>query len=804
MSAGVFANLARDPAFRRQRRVQLMASSCLTGLDWIELVGANAGKLRLKLHFVPSRYSGKEAVPSGIAPSNILVTASSGGGAAVHAASVDYLPKGGSTLLVDVHAGPDDLGGDEAGVGLLEIQGLENVDPLFARASFPLTRGGRAAIDPLRPAQPPDAEPSAASIDYLAKDFHSFRRLMLDHMAARAPDWQERHVADIGIVLVEILAYAADYLSYFQDAVATEAYLSTARRRISVRRHARMLDYRTYENCAARVWLQVDVKEDGTLLRGFRAFCDVPGSFPNRFDVAGATAPVQPTGQSVFETIEDAELRVEHNCLPLYDFDVSDFRVPAGATSAVLDGAFPCLKKNDVLIFASYLGGPTSPSSARPHSTAYPVRLARDARVTRDPLTERPITEIVWADGDALPSDLTVARARPDGKTSEGFAAWGNVVAADAGLTVRADRLTLQKDRRGIVSAQLHFPDVIYSVPYDRNVQSSAAAFLKFDPRDAVPAVQLQSATGDPQSSERWSVRRDLLDSDRFACDFRAETDDSGVTTLRFGDGVHGAQPAPGTQFSAIYRTGGGDNEVGAYTICSWERRPDDAFVRAVTNPLAACGGAGRQPIREIRRDAPESFRNLLHCAIPDDFVVAIQQDARVRAAVTEARWVGSRNTLCVYVQRAGRIETDAAFLAEIEAKLDERRLLGSDVALYPPRYVPLQISFTISVKPSYAQHAVRRKVADAVEELYRFGRPSFGEAVYLSTLMARAMDVPGVDDVKVEEFRRFGRPPLGEIEAGRIDIGPIEIALLDNPVDAASHGRLIVRAVAAEPAGRT
>ena len=57
------------------------------------------------------------------------------------------------------------------------------------------------------------------------------------------PDWRERHVPDLGITLVELLAYVGDYLSYYQDAVATEAYLDTARQRISVRRHARLVDY---------------------------------------------------------------------------------------------------------------------------------------------------------------------------------------------------------------------------------------------------------------------------------------------------------------------------------------------------------------------------------------------------------------------------------------------------------------------------------------------------------------------------------------------------------------------------------
>ena len=86
----------------------------------------------------------------------------------------------------------------------------------------------------------PRAEPE---INYLAKDYASFRQLLLDRLALTMPDWTERHVPDLGLTLVELLAYVGDHLSYHQDAVAAEAYLDTARQRISVRRHARLVDY---------------------------------------------------------------------------------------------------------------------------------------------------------------------------------------------------------------------------------------------------------------------------------------------------------------------------------------------------------------------------------------------------------------------------------------------------------------------------------------------------------------------------------------------------------------------------------
>src|SRR5690606_8912435 len=100
---------------------------------------------------------------------------------------------------------------------------------------------------------------TAPDIDYLAKDYASFRQMMLDHLARLIPDWQRRTAAGLGVTLVEVLAYVGDYLSYRQDAIATEAYLGTARRRVSLRRHTRLLDYAMHDGCNARAWVQVRV-----------------------------------------------------------------------------------------------------------------------------------------------------------------------------------------------------------------------------------------------------------------------------------------------------------------------------------------------------------------------------------------------------------------------------------------------------------------------------------------------------------------------------------------------------------------
>ena len=116
---------------------------------------------------------------------------------------------------------------------------------------------GEAAFDPLQAPPPAAPDTTRTLVDYLSKDFRSFKRLMLDSIAHKEPGFVEQHEADAAIALIDILAFAADSLSYYQDAVATEAYLETARRRVSVRRHARLLGYALSEGCTPRVWLQV-------------------------------------------------------------------------------------------------------------------------------------------------------------------------------------------------------------------------------------------------------------------------------------------------------------------------------------------------------------------------------------------------------------------------------------------------------------------------------------------------------------------------------------------------------------------
>jgi Baseplate J-like protein len=101
-------------------------------------------------------------------------------------------------------------------------------------------------------------------IDYLARDYNSFRKALLDLIPAKLPEWTDRSEADFGIALLELFAYMADILSYYQDRIANEAFLTTAQERRSVINHLRLIGYEMTPASAASTTLNLIVGDTVT------------------------------------------------------------------------------------------------------------------------------------------------------------------------------------------------------------------------------------------------------------------------------------------------------------------------------------------------------------------------------------------------------------------------------------------------------------------------------------------------------------------------------------------------------------
>ena len=95
-------------------------------------------------------------------------------------------------------------------------------------------------------------------LDYLARDYDSLLQSMLEQVPAKLPEWKDaRSEADFGRVLLELFAHMGDILGYYQDRVAGESFLATAKSRRSVIQHLGLIGYRlaTAAPAAARLTL---------------------------------------------------------------------------------------------------------------------------------------------------------------------------------------------------------------------------------------------------------------------------------------------------------------------------------------------------------------------------------------------------------------------------------------------------------------------------------------------------------------------------------------------------------------------
>ena len=358
--------------------------------------------------------------------------------------------------LVDAASGADPA-------GWLAYPGF---DPRYACATLHFRLDCAKTLDCADEAPCVQAPPPAPEINYLAKDYASFRQLFLDRLALDMPAWQERHVPDLGIALVETLAYTADYLSYYQDAVATEAYLGTARKRISVRRHARLVDYRMHEGCNARALVTLASSNDLSLELANLLLLAPPSGpghpQPGVIDAAQLDAaraqgaliyePMPLDGMTTFNVV------AAHSAIRLHSWGDELCCLPRGSTRATLVDTPPSappvatdaaavappqralkLAAGDLLIFEEVLGPQTgNPADADP-AHRHAVRLT-DVRTSVDPLDGTLLLEVAWDACDALPFDLclSVRTPAPDCAWLHDVSlARGNVLLVDHGEHVR-------------------------------------------------------------------------------------------------------------------------------------------------------------------------------------------------------------------------------------------------------------------------------------------------------------------------------------------------------------------------------
>mgnify|MGYP002737566420 CR=1 FL=1 len=682
--------------------------------------------------------------------------------------------------------------------------GGDPLNPFFAAAGFDFFVDCPAG-DCREPAGLPALPGTQPAIDLATKDYAGFLTLLQNWALSTDPNWAGLSAASTETMLMELLAHHGEMLSLHQDRVAQEAFIDTARERVSLRRHAALLGFDLDEGASARAIVAVDLPagRTGFLPTGTRFVREeglgrITATFvteaPVQLDAAWNAGLSGPADRgtlipAAWPGAPDAAYPVGTREILLWGWGLG---LLPGQRFGLVQGRaahVTTITAIDEISETGWADAPTAPPHTQPRE------------LTRIVLTEPTLTRFQpWADPDATPFLITA-----------------NLVEAVHGEPMTASNeagadLRLGGGRQDLVVAT----DLLTGQRMVRAMRTPKAEVLVDAGR---PSVRLRIG------AEAWAWQPTLMNSAAFDPHFTTETEADGSVWLMFGDGQRGravAVPAgtgpeglglePANRRLRIdWRQGEAEaGNLGAFALTG-ARPPAGADAGAAadyatlapvaaTNLLPAMGGRNRVSAAVLRAQIPESIRHpgRARCVTTDDYARAAEDVPGVARAAAKPLG-GIFNTILVLCapETGGRL--DARTEAAVFAHLDRLRMAGREHRISPPDYVALDIGLVICPKGGAGLAEIRRSVKEALAPglagrpgFFHPARIGFGEVVRKSDVLAAVARAPGVGAVKASVFRpllRAGAPDVAEA----ILLGPTEIA--EFAVDEArpERGRLTI-----------
>ncbi|MEM9190801.1 MAG: hypothetical protein AAGF12_16575, partial [Myxococcota bacterium] len=448
------------------------------------------------------------------------------------------------------------------------------IDPFFNGVAFSFKANCPSDLDCAPPPHvcPPE-ERIDVSVDTTARDFWSIRRALLEFASLRFPDWEDRLEADVGMMMLEVMAGIADEDAYYQDRTARELSLEDATERRSLRAHGRLVDYVVHNGLHSQTLLDFRVKDSEVgpqvLPAGLRAYA--------RGDLGQ---------EQVFEIgkhLTDGAYTVDRdrNELVSHIWDEDSACLPVGATTLTVKGhheaTLPLVDLAEGKPPGRFVLLSTNPISPELPARRLIVRLV-EVNDEVDPL----LTDATF--GNNI-SRLRWEIPTPYELDLEALTVHGNLVPASAGarhqvvFSIGTSPLPVSEaiervGPNGTTSYRFTLPD-----PSELGL-----CWTGDDPKTAAPELLLEEVDAGPPLTvvATWQWRRSLVgtasslpDDDHFTLEdgtwdrvvgyrrlggevvHRDYQSGSGIT-IRFGDGEFGRLPATGTLFRATFRLGNG------------------------------------------------------------------------------------------------------------------------------------------------------------------------------------------------------------------------------------------------------
>ena len=235
---------------------------------------------------------------------------------------------------------------------------------------------------------------------------------------------------------------------------------------------------------------------------------------------------------------------------------------------------------------------------------------------------------------------------------------------------------------------------------------------------------------------------------------FVTAQDESGTTTVQFGDGVNGARLPAGTgNVVASYRIGSGAAAppAGALTVIA---NPIPGL-RALRNPVAAGGGADPDPPDQIRSYAPRSVLTFGRAVSAADFEAIAASVANGNRVSASWAWDSARQRGAVTIHVAGDPATLADVTAALAASGDPNRPVNVVAAQPLAVLVAMEVLISAGAAAADVRAGIVAALTDPVAGLFGAARLGIGQPVFDSQIVAACQAVAGIVAIKILLFDR-------------------------------------------------
>ncbi|MDY6979911.1 MAG: baseplate J/gp47 family protein [Pseudomonadota bacterium] len=701
----------------------------------------------------------------------------------------------------------------------LQVEYQDRIDPLFARQDFKFRPG--CFNTNCHPGERYPAAPEEPVIDYLARDFDSFKHLLLNAMRQRVPDWQPTSEADLDQVLIDLLAADADELCDFQDRVMNEAYFGRARKRVSLARHARLMDYHIHQGNQASTTLAVKVLADHSIPAGF-------GVWPGIHWQDNADGIfISSRDQACFTLLNEIALYTWGNVVTALEAGSTEADIvsSAGVTQTDADDLVAILRRDDIvsLLIEEKLNPETGTLNGRDKTARQLLRLLpgnQAAESRYDPVNASWYVRIRWQEQDRLQHRYCFVVQCPGQPAKSGISAFhGNLLPISHGrphLSVfRPPGSDLgPTDNEVFVHRDYAYLEVTQWGSLCR-LPNALLAYTDTRPGgETVPISTLQVKVSG--IGGHWEERIDLIDSESEDMHYMVETDERGFSTLRFGNNINGRALPADHEVNCWYQVSRGSlGNVGADVLTGFDNSAS-AYpeVERVWNPLDVNNGRDPELPAEILRRAPQAYRaRQLRAVTLEDYVRRAEELEGVSHAYARYAWTGSWRTVHVAIDPEGTDVLNDMLRQQVQDYLDAVRLIGEDLEIRSAQYVPLDITLQLCIHPGYWPEDVAAELELEFSDGHTAdGRPgffhpdswTFGQALHASALIGRALQVVGVERVLQVSMRRWhtgtGNSPvtlninpdeLAQNVVAVLPVKPYEIIQLENDPSQLEKGRI-------------